>query len=275
MRAVHVLVLAFITALLLATPAYALSSFTVSGNVTDANGIPLPHAYVMLNGPPIVDFQNEIEEKDISGAITDANGHFVCEVNKTQESQFSVTVDFISPAKQRDHFLETALYNVTGQDIVIPDSDIRFTDYILPETGYVHGLIVRESDRMLMTGTAYLSNGNISVVTNPLEFYVLEAAPGNYTVYAECYDENGTRLASDLVEVQVLPMENLYDMRPLDLLVRPASSANPGPMDTTIQEPVNNTYPGLSESTNPGALALALGLGLACILTLHCALRRL
>jgi hypothetical protein len=89
------------------------------------------------------------------------------------------------------------------------------------------------------------------VVTSPLEFYVLEAAPGNYTVYAVCYDENGGKLASDKVEVQVLPMEDIYDVLPLDLLVRPVDSAN------------------------FGALALALGVGLVGILALYYALRRL
>jgi uncharacterized protein (DUF2141 family) len=251
MKAAPILILAVFTVLLLSTPAHARDPFTISGNVTDADGTPLPHAYVLLNGPPIVYFQNETRQNYISGAITDVNGHFVCDVNETEESQFSVTIDFISPAKKRDHFLKTALYNVTGRDIIIPDSETRLTDYVLPKTGFVHGLIVRESDRMLMTGTAYLSNGNASVVTSPLEFYVLEAAPGNYTVYAVCYDENGGKLASDKVEVQVLPMEDIYDVLPLDLLVRPVDSAN------------------------FGALALALGVGLVGILALYYALRRL
>jgi hypothetical protein len=257
MRAVSFLLIAILTTLTLSTPAYARDPFSVSGNVTDANGIPLPHAYVVLCGPPVVYFQNETSSVIISWAITDANGHFECIDVETDESQFSVTVNFISPTGKGDHFLQTALHNVTGQDIIIPDSETQFTDYILPKKGYVHGLIVRESDRMLMTGTVYLSNGNTFEVTSPIEHYLLEASPGNYTVYAVCYDEDGRKLASDKVEVHVLPMKDKYDVPPLDLLVKPVSALQ-------------------SASTlNPGALALALGLGLAGILALHCALRRL
>ena len=256
MRANFILLLILFTAIAISTPAYAYGPFTVSGNVSDANGIPLPHAYVNLNGPPVVYFQNETHSVYISGAITDANGHFVCQVNETSESQFSVTVDFISPTEKRDHFLYTALYNITGQDIVIPDKDTQFTDYVLPGKGYIRGLIIRESDHMLMTGTVYLSNGKTCKVTDPLQLYLFEVGPGNYSVYA-IHEENGEKLMSDKVEVQALPAERKENVLPIDLWLKPVDVGQP------------------TSTVNTWALALAFGLGLACILALAYGLRRL
>jgi hypothetical protein len=213
MRAVSFLLIAILITLILSSPAYAHDPFSVSGNVTDADGTPLAHVHLALCSPG----RDELNDLIISSTIADANGQFEFGNIDSNVSRIRVRVFLEPPTGKSFHVLDSAWHEPAGY-VVIPDNETRFTDYVFPDKGYIYGLIVRESDRMLMTGTVYLSNGKTFEVTSPIQHYLLETGPGNYTVYAVCYDEDGKRLASDKVDVQVLPAENKYDVPPLDYL---------------------------------------------------------
>jgi Carboxypeptidase regulatory-like domain len=240
MKAVYIGILAFIIALVISTQTYALTTFSVSGIVTDAEGIPLPGVSVtVLNDT----------NQSIARMYTSTDGRFAFENMSGNTSWIIVMMNYLTPTKKYAHRSYSLEHEAVGH-IVIPDNETRYSNYTLPGKGYIYGSLARESDHMLMTGTVYLSNGKTREVTDPMQQYLFEVGPGNYSVYA-VHEEDGKRLISDTVEVQALPAENKEEVPPVNLWLKPASALN------------------------LGALALALALGLAGILVMHYALRRL
>lgn len=240
MRALSFLLIPILTSILLTTTASATNPFSVSGNVTDAEGTPIPNAEVLLL---------DADNLPLLMTYADANGSFVFENMSFDTPQISVMASFVKPAiKDQRWGQHSSLHEAIGH-VIIPDNETRFHDYIIPKTGFVHGYIVRESDQILLTGTVSLSNGDVCVVTNPLDQYRFEVPPGNYSVFV-VHDEDGKRFVSDKIDVQVIPASNIYEVPGVDLMVR------------------------TSTVVNIGALTAALLLGLMGILSMHFVLRR-
>ncbi len=246
MRAYTVLLLLSAIVLMAATtPALASHVFSVTGNVTDADAIPIPQANVTLL---------DNNRMPIAYALTDANGHFAFLNISSDTPGISVSVVFLAPPNGSTTVTKMSGWHETSAgQIIITDNETRFPDYILPGKGYIHGHIVRASDGMRLTGTVYLSNGKTREVTDPSQEYLFEVGPGNYSVYA-VHTEGGKRLTSETREVHAVAAESKDQVAPVDLVV-------------------NATEPGMA-GQNLEALAVALVIGLAGILAGYYILRK-
>jgi hypothetical protein len=113
-----------------------------------------------------------------------------------------------------EKFIGDAVMAVFGVPVVHEDDALRAVRA---------GLAIRGRLRRLGSALGLAEPLRVRVgieVTDPLQPYLFEVGPGNYSVYAVHY-EDGKKLVSDRVEVQALPAENKNEVPAVDLLVKP------------------------------------------------------
>jgi hypothetical protein len=223
--------------------------FTVVGQVTDANGNPLPGAEVHLYDG----IYNEI-------AVTtnDENGNFSFSNVAAAAPGCKIQVFYRTNGRVYQTFLQNTLWYPTDSGLVkINEGDARLYDYPESKTGYIWGIITNSS-AYPVSGDVHLTNGkkHLSLKTSEsgnIRGFVFEVPVGEYTAYAVYKDADGS-MESKPVKVQVNPSRNYLDYPSLTMVV---------------DQPV------LPEDLKPVAMAAAIVLAMALICGLWFGLRKL
>jgi hypothetical protein len=187
--------------------------FTVTGQVTDANGKQLPGAEVHL-------FDGIYNE--IGVTTSDASGNFRFANASAAAPGCKVQVFYRTDGKIFHTDLQNVLWYPTDIDTVeINAADTRLDDYPEPKTGYVWGIITDNQSRTV-GGEVYLAGDKRHMSIKTYESsgstgFVSEVPVGEYMVYAVHKDANGN-LESRPAKVLVNPSRNYLEYPALILI---------------------------------------------------------
>ena len=229
------------------------STFSVSGEVTDANGNPVPGAIVTL-----IDSNFNVLGTKTTGDDGTYNFLNVVSNTGTVKVEVNITKDGVTYAVPSYY---TNWVNAEGIQI-IPSSQTQISDYPPPVYGYVWGAI-ETPDNQFIDGVVYLVNidndntyyefANNTDGKASFSFYV---PPGNYWLYAQHY-QYGAIYESDHQQITVTPNSNPNDagVSPYQItlsLSSPTSDPNPGVIESPHINVVsgNVSYPNGNPAAN-------------------------
>lgn len=187
--------------------------FTVTGQVTDANGKPVPGAEVHLYDGIY---------KEVGVTTSDANGNFGFVNASAAAPGCKVQVFYRTGGKVFQTTLQNVLWYPTDIGTVkINAGDTTLYDYPESKTGYVWGIITDNHWRTV-SGEVYLAGEKRHLTIKTSESgsspaFISEVPVGEYTVYAIHTDANGT-LKSAPAKIKVNPSRNYLEYPSLTLV---------------------------------------------------------